>query len=117
MKAYHIDRFGSIGGIVRRSAEDPRPGPKEVLMRVRDVAIASIRIALLIPLANSISISVAIGTSGSNPLSSSGESRANLTSWVRREPYADPTQREWYATGAAAREAVPFRLDQPTPIT
>jgi len=34
MKAYHIDRFGSIGGIVRRSAEDPRPGPKEVLMRV-----------------------------------------------------------------------------------
>ena len=35
MKAYHIDRFGSIGGIVRRSAEDPRPGPKEVLMRVR----------------------------------------------------------------------------------
>ena len=35
MKAYHIDRFGSIGGIARRSAEDPRPGPKEVLMRVR----------------------------------------------------------------------------------
>ena len=35
MKAYHIDRFGSIGGIVRRSAEDPQPGPKEVLMRVR----------------------------------------------------------------------------------
>src|SRR5215467_7171101 len=34
MKAYHVDRFGSIGGIVRRSAEDPRPGPKEVLMRV-----------------------------------------------------------------------------------
>jgi NADPH:quinone reductase-like Zn-dependent oxidoreductase len=35
MKAYHIDRFGSIGGIVRRSSVDPRPGPKEVLMRVR----------------------------------------------------------------------------------
>jgi NADPH:quinone reductase-like Zn-dependent oxidoreductase len=35
MKAYHIDRFGSIGGIVRRSTEDPRPGPYEVLMRVR----------------------------------------------------------------------------------
>jgi NADPH:quinone reductase-like Zn-dependent oxidoreductase len=34
MKAYHIDRFGSIGGIVRRSSVDPRPGPKEVLMRV-----------------------------------------------------------------------------------
>ena len=35
MKAYHIDRFGTVGGIVRRSSEDPRPGPKEVLMRVR----------------------------------------------------------------------------------
>ena len=35
MKAYHIDRFGSIGRIVRRSTEDPRPGPYEVLMRVR----------------------------------------------------------------------------------
>jgi NADPH:quinone reductase-like Zn-dependent oxidoreductase len=35
MKACHIDGFGSIGGIVRRSAEDPRLGPKEVLMRVR----------------------------------------------------------------------------------
>src|SRR3984893_12952663 len=35
MEAYHIDRFGSVDGIVRRSSEDPRPGPKEVLMRVR----------------------------------------------------------------------------------
>ena len=35
MKAYHIDRFGSVGGIVRRSSEDPRPGLREVLMRVR----------------------------------------------------------------------------------
>ena len=35
MKAYHIDRFGNVGGIVLRSSEDPRPGPKEVLMRVR----------------------------------------------------------------------------------
>ena len=34
MKAYHIDRFGSVGGIVRRSSQDPRPGPKEILMRV-----------------------------------------------------------------------------------
>ena len=34
MKAYHIDRFGSVGGIVRRSSEDPRPGPKEILIRV-----------------------------------------------------------------------------------
>src|SRR3984893_12100041 len=35
MEAYHIDRFGSVDGIVRRSSEDPRPGPKEILMRVR----------------------------------------------------------------------------------
>src|SRR6266404_4796399 len=35
MQAYRIDRFGSVDGIVLRSSEDPRPGPKEVLMRVR----------------------------------------------------------------------------------
>jgi NADPH:quinone reductase-like Zn-dependent oxidoreductase len=35
MQAYHIDRFGSVDGIVLRSSEDPRPGPKEVLMGVR----------------------------------------------------------------------------------
>jgi hypothetical protein len=35
MEAYRIDRFGSVDGIVLRSCEDPRPGPKEVLMRVR----------------------------------------------------------------------------------
>jgi hypothetical protein len=35
MDAYHIDRFGSVDGIVRRSTEDPRPGPKDILMRVR----------------------------------------------------------------------------------
>jgi NADPH:quinone reductase-like Zn-dependent oxidoreductase len=35
MEAYRIDRFGSVDGIVRRSGEDPRPGTKEVLVRVR----------------------------------------------------------------------------------
>ena len=35
MEAYRIDRFGSVDGIVLRSSEDPRPGPKEVLMRVQ----------------------------------------------------------------------------------
>jgi hypothetical protein len=35
MEAYHIDSYGSVDGIVRRSSEDPRPGPKERLMRVR----------------------------------------------------------------------------------
>ena len=44
--------------------------------------IPSIRVALLFPLANSISISVASGTSGSNPLSSSAES-ANFRSLPR----------------------------------
>jgi NADPH:quinone reductase-like Zn-dependent oxidoreductase len=33
MDAYHIDRFGSVDGIVLRSSEDPQPGPKDVLMR------------------------------------------------------------------------------------
>jgi len=34
MKAYRIDRFGSVDGIVLRSSDDPRPGLSEVLMRV-----------------------------------------------------------------------------------
>ena len=35
MEAYRIDRFGSVDGIILRSSEDPRPGPTQVLMRVR----------------------------------------------------------------------------------
>ena len=35
METYRIERFGSVDGIALRSSEDPRPGPKEVLMRVR----------------------------------------------------------------------------------
>lgn len=35
MDAYHIDRFGSVDGIVLRESEDPRPGPKDILMRIR----------------------------------------------------------------------------------
>src|SRR5258707_2091442 len=35
MEAYRIDRFGSVDGIALRTSEDPRPGPKEILMRVR----------------------------------------------------------------------------------
>jgi len=35
MEAYRIDRFGSVEGIVLRASEDPRPGLREVLMRVR----------------------------------------------------------------------------------
>src|SRR3984893_13325246 len=39
MEAYHIDRFRSVDGSVLRSSEDPRPGPKEVLMRVRATSL------------------------------------------------------------------------------
>jgi NADPH:quinone reductase-like Zn-dependent oxidoreductase len=35
VEAYRIDRFGSVDGIVLRSSEDPRPGLREILMRVR----------------------------------------------------------------------------------
>ena len=35
MQAYHIERFGSVEGIQLRSSDDPRPGPREVLMGVR----------------------------------------------------------------------------------
>jgi NADPH:quinone reductase-like Zn-dependent oxidoreductase len=35
MEGYHIDRFGSVDGIVLRSSEDPRPGLREVLTQVR----------------------------------------------------------------------------------
>src|SRR5271154_2202790 len=39
MEAYHIDHFGSVDGIVRRSSDDPQPGPKDVLMRVRSSSL------------------------------------------------------------------------------
>jgi NADPH:quinone reductase-like Zn-dependent oxidoreductase len=35
MDAYRIDRFGSVDGIMLRSNDEPRPGLREVLMRVR----------------------------------------------------------------------------------
>jgi NADPH:quinone reductase-like Zn-dependent oxidoreductase len=35
MQAYRVERFGSVDGIVLRSTDDPRPGLKEILMRVR----------------------------------------------------------------------------------
>jgi len=39
MEAYHIDRFGSVDGVVLRSSEDLRPGPKEILMQVRATSL------------------------------------------------------------------------------
>jgi len=38
VEAYRIDRFGSVDGIVLRSSEDPRPGLRQILMRVRELA-------------------------------------------------------------------------------
>jgi NADPH:quinone reductase-like Zn-dependent oxidoreductase len=35
MHAYRIERFGSVDGIELRSSDDPRPGLREVLTRVR----------------------------------------------------------------------------------
>ena len=35
MEACRIDRFGRVDGIVLRSSEDPRPGLKKILKRVR----------------------------------------------------------------------------------
>ena len=39
MEAYRIDRFGSVDGIALRSSEDPWPGRKEVLTRVRATSL------------------------------------------------------------------------------
>ena len=35
MEAYHIDHFGSVDGMILKDSKHPRPGRKEVLMRVR----------------------------------------------------------------------------------
>jgi hypothetical protein len=85
---------------------------------------ASIRVGLVIPLANSISISVASGTSGSNPLSSSGESRANLRrvpSWSMRRaapaPTASPRHRDGQVFFASLAGNYLGRIDLETGIT
>jgi hypothetical protein len=39
MEAYRIDRFGAVDGIVLMASEDPRTGPKEVLLRVRATSL------------------------------------------------------------------------------
>ena len=46
MRSYFVDKFGGFDGIVMREVEEPRPGPREVLIRIaasslnfRDVAI------------------------------------------------------------------------------
>jgi NADPH:quinone reductase-like Zn-dependent oxidoreductase len=39
VEAYRIDRFGSVDGIALRSSENPRPGLREILMRVRATSL------------------------------------------------------------------------------
>ena len=39
MKAYRIDRFGSVDGVVLGSRDDPRPGVREILLRVRATSL------------------------------------------------------------------------------
>lgn len=39
MKAYHLEKVGSLDGIVWREQEIPTPGPKEVLVRIRATSL------------------------------------------------------------------------------
>jgi hypothetical protein len=77
---------------------------------------ASIRIALLIPLANSISISVASGTRGSNPLSSSRESGANLTFVRSARQVISSSPTPLYSLVSAAPSRPPEYHFQVTPL-
>src|SRR5260370_9600815 len=39
MRAYHIETFGSVDGVVLASRDDPRPGTREILLRVRATSL------------------------------------------------------------------------------
>src|SRR3981081_1790212 len=39
MKAYRIESFGSVDGVVLGSRDDPRPGIREILVRVRATSL------------------------------------------------------------------------------
>src|SRR3989440_10177547 len=39
MRAYRIDSFGSVDGVVLRSRDDPRPGTREILLRVHATSL------------------------------------------------------------------------------
>src|ERR1700688_189014 len=39
MRAYRIDRFGSVDGVVLGTRDDPRPGTREILLRVRATSL------------------------------------------------------------------------------
>src|SRR3954451_10006640 len=39
MRAYRIERFGGVDGVVPASRDDPRPGTREILVRVRATSL------------------------------------------------------------------------------
>jgi len=39
MRAYRIDHFGSVDGVVLGSRGDPRPGTREILVRMRATSL------------------------------------------------------------------------------
>ena len=39
MRAYRIDSFGSVDGVVPASLDDPQPGTREILIRVRATSL------------------------------------------------------------------------------
>src|SRR5882762_4306365 len=39
MRAYRIDSFGSVDGVVLGSRDDPRPGTREILLRVHATSL------------------------------------------------------------------------------
>ena len=39
MRAYQIDSFGSVDGVALGSRDDPRPGTREILLRVRATSL------------------------------------------------------------------------------
>ena len=39
MKAYCIDHFGSVDGVLLQSRADPQPGRREILVRVRATSL------------------------------------------------------------------------------
>src|SRR5258708_20293422 len=39
MRAYRIDRFGGVDGVVLGSRDDPRPGTREIPLRVRATSL------------------------------------------------------------------------------
>ena len=39
MRAYRIESFGGVDGVVLASCDDPQPGTREILIRVRATSL------------------------------------------------------------------------------